>query len=543
MDQLLANNPLLLLFLVAAVGYLVGKVNIKGNSLGVSAVLFVGLAFGAVNPAFNVPPIIFQLGLVFFVYSVGLSSGPAFFQSFKNNGIRDIAFVMVMLTVTALVAVAIFLLFGFDAASITGIYSGSSTNTPALASVIELVEQRGTEDTKSIKDALVIGYTYSYPMGVIGVMIVLKLMERIFKIDYEKEKQLLKKDYPIEEELSSKSVRITNTSLDGMSLRDIINEKNLNILFGRISSGNDTTLANWDTIIHTNDTLMIIGSMEEIAAAIQYLGEETKDNISYDRREYDVRRIFVSNQKVVGQSISSLNLSEKYSAVITRLRRGDLDMLAKADTVLEMGDRIRFVAKRKDLKGLAKLFGDSYYKSSQVNLFSFGLGIALGLLLGSIEISLPGNTTFKLGMAGGPLLVGLILGALRRTGPIVWTLPFGANVTLQQMGLIFLLAVIGLSSGNKVFESLENPLSISVFIGGVMLSIISAIVSIIIGYKLFKIPFSLLLGFLSNQPAILDFATGMAKNKVPLIGYSFMFPIALVMKILFAQLLFLMLGG
>ncbi len=543
MDQLLANNPLLLLFLVAAVGYLVGKVNIKGNSLGVSAVLFVGLAFGAINPAFNVPQIIFQLGLVFFVYSVGLSSGPAFFQSFKKNGIRDIGFVMVMLTVTALVAVGLFFLFGFDAASITGIYSGSSTNTPALASVIDLVERRGLDNSKDLKDALVIGYTFSYPMGVIGVMIVLKLMERLYKIDYKKEEKQLKNDYPIEEELSSQSVKITNPKLQGLALRDIIKDTGFNILFGRISSGKDTTLANWDTIIHTDDVLMVIGSIEEIDKATEYFGEKTKDNISYDRREYDVRRIFVSNQWVVGKTISSLNLSKKYSAVITRIRRGDLDMLAKANTVLEMGDRIRFVARRKDLKGLSKLFGDSYYKSSQVNLFSFGLGIALGLLLGSIEIALPGDTTFKLGMAGGPLVVGLILGAIRRTGPIVWTLPYGANVTLRQMGLIFLLAVIGLSSGNKVLESLESPVWITVFAGGVLLSMISAFVSIIIGYKLFKIPFSLLLGFLSNQPAILDFATGMSKNKVPLIGYSVMFPIALVMKILFAQILFLVLGG
>lgn len=543
MDQLLANNPLLLLFLVAAVGYLVGKVNIKGNSLGVSAVLFVGLAFGAINPEFNVPQIIFQLGLVFFVYSVGLSSGPAFFQSFKKNGIRDIGFVMVMLTVTALVAVGLFFLFGFDAASITGIYSGSSTNTPALASVIDLVERRGESGSNEIKDALVIGYTYSYPMGVIGVMIVLKVMERFFKIDYKKEEQQLKKDYPIEEELSSQSVRITNTELDGMALRDVIKGTDLNILFGRISSGEDTTLANWDTIIHTDDVLMVIGGLEEINKSTKLFGEKTKDNISYDRREYDVRRIFVSNQSVVGKTISSLNLSKNYSAVITRIRRGDLDMLAKANTVLEMGDRIRFVARRKDLKGLSKLFGDSYYRSSQVNLFSFGLGIALGLLIGSIEISLPGDTTFKLGMAGGPLVVGLVLGALRRTGPVVWTLPYGANVTLRQMGLIFLLAVIGLSSGNKVLESLESPVWITVFIGGVMLSMISAVVSIVIGYKLFKIPFSLLLGFLSNQPAILDYSMGMSKNKVPLIGYSVMFPIALVMKILFAQILFLVLGG
>lgn len=543
MDQLFSNNPLLLLFVVAAVGYFVGKVNIKGNSLGVSAVLFVGLAFGALNPAFNVPRIIFQLGIVFFVYSVGLSSGPAFFKSFKKNGIRDIGFVLVMLTMSALVAVGIFYALRLDPASITGIYSGSTTNTPALASVLDLVDRRGGDGSEAIKDALVIGYTYSYPMGVLGVMIVLKVMEKVFKVDYEKEKELLRKDYSLEEELSSRSVKITNKDIVGQTLRDITNDNNLPILFGRISKGDEVSLSNWDTILHVGDVLMVIGGTEDLKKAVDFFGEETEDNISYNRKEFDVRRIFVSNPKVVGQTISSLNLNETYSAVITRIRRGDMDMLAKANTILEMGDRIRFVARRKDLKGLSNLFGDSYYKSSEVNLFSFGLGIAIGLLIGSIEIPLPGGSVFKLGMAGGPLIVGLILGALRRTGPIVWTLPYGANVTLRQMGLIFLLAVIGLSSGNKVLESLEGSEWLIFVLGGTLLSILGALVSMIIGFKIFKIPFSLLLGFLSNQPAILDFATGMSKNKVPIIGYSVMFPIALVMKILFAQLLFLVLGG
>lgn len=543
MDHLLSNNPLLLLFVVAAVGYIVGKVNIKGNSLGVSAVLFVGLAFGAINPEFNVPKIIFQLGIVFFVYSIGLSSGPAFFKSFKKNGIRDIGFVMVMLTMSLLLAVGIFYLLGLDAASITGIYSGSTTNTPALASVLDLVDRRDNASSEGIKDALVIGYTYSYPMGVIGVMLVLKVMEKVFKIDYAKEKELLRNDYDLEEELSSRSVKITNEAVIGKSLRDITNEHTLCILYGRISNGKEITLANWDTILHRNDVLMINGGLNDLKVATEFFGEEAEDNISYNRKEYDVRRIFVSNPRVVGKTISSLNLNEKYSAAITRIRRGDMEMLAKANTVLEMGDRIRFIARRKDLKGLSNLFGDSYYKSSEVNLFSFGLGIAIGLLIGSIEITLPGGAIFKLGMAGGPLIVGLVLGALRRTGPIVWTLPYGANVTLRQMGLIFLLAVIGLSSGNKVLESLGGTEWIPIALGGAMLSILAALFSLVIGYKIFKIPFSLLLGFLSNQPAILDFATDMSKNKVPVIGYSVMFPIALVMKILFAQILFLVLGG
>jgi len=537
-----ADNPLLLLFVVAAIGYFIGKIKFKGISLGVSAVLFVGLAFGAINSEFNVPNIIFELGLVFFVYSIGLSSGPAFFQSFKQNGLRDISFVMIMLMMSALVAVGLFYALGLDAATITGIYAGSTTNTPALASVIDLVGQRELSDSQSLIQSLAIGYTYSYPMGVIGVMIVLKFMERLFKIDYEKEKEELRKRYPLEEDLTSRSIKITNQEINGMTLRDVHKKHGRDVLYGRIDNKEGISLTNWNTKLHLDDDIMVIGSRRQLNIVQELFGEESDDSISYDRKEFDVRRIFVSNERLVGKTISSLNLDEKYNAIITRIRRGDMDMLAKANTVLEMGDRIRFVANRKDLKSLSKDFGDSYFKSSQVNLFSFGLGIALGLLLGMIEWNLPGGITFKLGMAGGPLIVGLLLGALGRTGPVIWTLPYGANVTLRQMGLIFLLAVIGLRSGNTFLDSLGASSGMMIFLGGVLLSMLAAIFSLIIGYKFFKIPFSLLLGFMSNQPAILDFATDMTKNKVPLIGYSLMFPIALVMKILFAQMLFIVLG-
>lgn len=544
MNGVLSQNPLVLLFVVAAVGYFIGKINIKGNSLGVSAVLFVGLAFGAMNPEFNVPDIVFELGLVLFVYSIGLSSGPAFFQSFKKNGFRDISFVLVMLTVTALVAVGVYFGLGLNAAEITGIYAGSTTNTPALAAVIDFVSNQNMADKMDVTQSLVIGYTYSYPMGVIGVMIVLKLMERVFKIDYAAEKEQLRKSYPLEQDLTSRSIHVTNEAYHGMTLRDIQIQHHWEVLFGRIrnEANSEINLTHYDTRLHMGDDLVVIGSEQEIDLVQDALGEKATSQISHNRIDFDVRRIFLSNERLVGKTIASLNLREKYSAIITRIRRGDQEMLAKPETILEMGDRIRFVARREDLNILSKKFGDSYQKSSQINLFSFGLGIALGLLLGTIEIPLPGNMTFKLGMAGGPLVVGLLLGALRRTGPINWTLPFGANITLRQIGLILLLAVIGLRSGNTFLSSLAGTSGLLIFSGGVILSMAAAIISIILGYKLFKIPFSLLLGFMSNQPAILDFATDMTKNKVPLIGYSLMFPIALVMKIVYAQILFIILG-
>jgi putative transport protein len=408
-----------------------------------------------------------------------------------------------------------------------------------MASVIDLINFQSSKLAKEATSQLVVGYTFSYPMGVLGVMIAIKIMERFLHIDYEAEKKILRKDYPLDEDLTHRTIDITQPEVFGLTLRDIFREYNWNIVFGRYESKlYGTMIPNWDIKLVEGDRIILVGTSEELDQAQKILGQESKFSLSHDRKEYDVVRIFVSNRDVVGKELSSLNLQEKFNAVITRIRRGDVEMLAKGDTILEIGDRIRFVAHRKDIKAIQQLFGDSYRAASRIDLFSFGIGIAIGLILGMIEFHLPGGMVFKLGFAGGPLVVGLILGALRRTGPIVWTLAYGSNITLNQLGLTLLLAAIGVSSGTTLLDSLGKGDWIPIFLAGTFLSIVSTLLSLWIGFKWIKIPFSLLLGFVSNQPAILEFATDITKNRVPSVGYAFMFPISLILKILFAQLLY-----
>jgi putative transport protein len=542
MDRLLEHNPLLLLFLVAAIGYLVGTIKIRGTSLGTAAVLFVGLMFGTLNPQYRVPAIVLEIGLIFFVYSMGLSSGTAFFQSFKKNGYRDFGFIIIMLTISALFAIGIHYFFGFDAATTVGIYNGSTTNTTALAGVTELINRQG-DNVKNQIESLVTGYAYSYPMGVFGVMLVLKYVVKWLKIDFHSEKEILRKNnYLADEDIEGCAIRITKPEVMGMQLRDFISRVDYPISFGRILHNGRVSIAHWDTLLQEGDIIMFIASKKDMPHIVHQLGVVSDENLLDNHKDYEVKRIFVSNMDVVGKNLSALNIPEKFDAVVTRIRRGDIELIAQSDTVLEIGDRIRFVASKKDLAGLSKFFGDSYYESSRVNLFSFGLGIALGLILGAIEWSLPGGVSFKLGFAGGPLITGLVFGYLRRTGPIVWALPYSANVTLRQLGLIFLLAVIGLQSGNAFIASLGQLDGLKIFLAGVIQSMVTAVIAMYIGYKIFKIPASMLLGFMSNQPAILDYVTGMTKNRVPQLGYAIMFPISLIMKILYAQLLYIILN-
>lgn len=542
MIEILIENPILLLFVVASIGYFIGTLRFKGSSLGVAAVLFTGLAFGAMNPKFHIPEIIYLLGLVLFVYSIGLSSGPAFFDSYKKNGVRDFGFIVSMLFLTGIVAVAIAYVFGFSAATITGAYAGSTTNTPALAGVIDFITNQFDPATaEPMINQAVVAYSFSYPMGVLGSIIVIIIMEKLLRIDYEAERKEIKKDYPVDVNITTSSVEIQNEAVIGVQLRDILNKYKLDIVFGRVYRNGEQVLSNFDISFKMGDIVMIVGGEEEIEEAIHVLGKRTQSHLDFDRSKFDVRRIFVSNYRIAGKSIGSLNLNEKYNAVISRIRRGDVEILATSETVLELGDRLRFIARREDLKSLSKFFGDSYKTSSKVNLFSFGLGIGLGLIIGTIDIPLGSQFSFKLGYAGGPLLVGLLLGALRRTGPIVWTMPYSANVTLQQIGLILLLAGIGVESGHTFVDSLSSE-AIWVFVASIIISMLTAMSIIFIGYKFIKLPFSILLGIVSNQPAILDFASNRTGNRLPEFGYAMVFPIALILKIVIAQILFIYLN-
>lgn len=540
MIEILRDNPVLLLFVVAAIGYFLGTLKIRGQSLGVSAILFTGLFFGAIDPNIHVPGIILSLGLSIFVYSIGLNSGPAFFNSYQKNGLRDFLFVVVMMLLSGAISIGLWALFGFSAAVIAGVYAGSTTNTAAMAGVIDMIKNTYDEEAASVLvEDIVVGYSFSYPMGVLGGIIAIILVERMLRIDYKAEQESLRKEYPQNQGIGSRTIRITNDQVCNRQLRDLVKAYEWNVVFGRIYQNNQVGLANWGTRFQVGNHVRVTGNKEDLDQITDLFGEEG-DNSLTDDGNFDYRTIFVSNPQVAGRRIASLNIFEGYDAVITRLRRGDIDMLATSDTVLELGDRIRFVARREDLDRLSTYFGDSYHQSSKINLFTFGLGIGLGLILGTVEFSLGGDVSFRLGYAGGPLVVGLLLGALRHTGPINWTLPYSANVTLQQLGLILFLSAIGVRSGNAFIQSLSIE-GVWMFMASVVISLLTALSILILGLKLMKIPFTLLMGMVANQPAILDFAMERAKNRIPVFGYSLMFPIAVILKIVIAQLIFILL--
>lgn len=542
MIEAFKESPVLLLFIVSAVGYAIGNISIRGTKLGVAAVLFVGLGFGALDKNLDVPEIIIVLGLSIFVYTIGMSSSSGFFRTLRKRGVKDIGFIVFNLIFMALLTVLVHFWFGLDSAVSAGLLSGSVTNTPSLAGLLDLISNSQAETVReTLGNAAVIGYSLSYPMGVLGVMLSVTWMIKWLKVDFKAEEELLQKDYPIGEKIEKCTVRITQSEVDGTEIRYWFNRFHKRVVFGRMKNRGEQDLPSMNTILHLNDEIVIVGNEKIIKKVIQTFGEVVETELSFDRSVYDVRRLFVSNPNIAGEKIASLNLVEKYSTIITRVQRGDIDVLASGDTVLELGDRVLIVAKRRDMPELSKLFGNSYEALSHINLFSFGIGMALGLLIGMISFEFPGGFSFNLGFAGGPLIVALILGSVRRTGAIVWKLPYSANLTLRQFGLTLLLAGIGIRSGHTFLETILTGQGLLLFAAGAIITVIGASLSLLIGYKVFKIPFSLLMGIISSQPAVLDFSLDKAGNKLPNIGFTLMMPVGLIIKIVLVQLLFILL--
>ncbi|KAA3664606.1 MAG: transporter [Chloroflexi bacterium] len=544
MIDLLEANPLLLLFLVASLGFGVGQLRFQGSNLGVAAVLFVGLAFGALDPALQIPSTILNIGLVLFVYTIGLSNGASFFGSFRSEGSRNALYIVSMMAVPALMLVLVFFFFPLSAAGIAGIFAGMSNSSPALASLLDYVT---TNVTPTLADTAVsetvVGFSIIYPVGVLGRMLLIVVTKKMWRIDFAAEAFALRKQYPIAQELSYRTIKITQTAVTDHPLRELQRDHEWDVVFGRIYREQQARLISGDTEFQMGDQIVIAGTHERMEAVTEDMGETAVADLYHERAVYAVRRLFVSNPEITGERIAALDLKEKYGAIVSHIRRGDIELLANNDAVLELGDRIRILAPRREIPHLVELFGDSYANISQINWLSFGLGIAMGLLLGQVPFPLPGGLTFRLGLAGGPLIVALVLGAVRRTGPIVWQMPYSANLTLRQLGLICLLATVGVRSGNALVTAFTGSVGWWMLGVGTAVTLLSTLIALVVGHKWLKIPYSLVIGMVSPQPAVLGFALEQADNQLPNVGYTLMFPFAIIINVTLAQLLLIILNG
>jgi putative transport protein len=531
MIEYLVEQPLLLLFAVLAVGFAAGRVRAWGVSLGVAAVLFAGLAAGALDPRLQLPEIVQRFGLVLFVYTVGVASGPGFFASFRRRGLRDAAYSGALLALAAGLTVLARHAARLNGARAAGLFTGSLTNTPALAAVLERVRAVPGATERLLADP-VVAYSLCYPMGVLGVIVVMAIARAHWAGALRASRRQVA--------LEVRSVRVLEPAACALPVAELVRRRGWRVLFARRRRADQVDIIRPDEPLAVGDLVTLVAEHDDLARVVDEIGEPAEEQLELDRSDLDFRRVFVSEPALFGRTLSDLQLLDRFGAIVTRVRRGDVDVLPDGRTVLEPGDRVRVLAPRARMKEVVAFFGDSYRALAEVDVLSFGLGCAAGLALGLVPMPLPGGGTFQLGMAGGPLIAGLVLGALGRSGPLVWQLPFSAGLTLRQIGLVLFLAGVGTRSGWVFAQTFGEPGALPLFVAGALVTMATTTAALVVARRVLKVRPDVALGMVAavhTQPAALAFATESAGDDGPNAGWASVFPFATIAKILLAQLL------
>jgi putative transport protein len=547
-----AHNPLLMLFAVVALGYPISKIRIAGASFGIASILFAGIALGALVMAPGLDPVlkkdiskemklVYELGLAVFVYAMGLSISHSFWAAFSREGLKKNAVVfLVMLTSTAFV-VLLAKVMGFNARYAAGLLTGSFTNMPALAGVIERVKTMAGVGPVELAQPTVAS-AIAYPIGVLVPMLVILVSAKVFRVNLREEADGLKDYQTGHQKLEVWTVRVTKAEAVSMTKRDIRVPRGLHVVFGRVLRKAELLIPGPDFRLQLDDLVTVVGSQDDLVKVEALIGERSHVELDRDQSALDATRVFVSSCEVVGVPLGRLDLINKYAAIITRVRRGDLWFVPDGDTVLELGDRVRVTTRRDNIEAIEEFFGDSYKELSEVSFLTFAMGLAAGLAVGQIPIPIGPGMVFKLGFAGGPLAVALILGRFHRIGPLVWNFPYSANHTVRQFGLVLFAAGIGVISGEGFRAIVSQNVSVlPLFMGAAFLvCFVADSLTMLLGYKLFGIPLNIMFGILAGthtQPVILGYANHHTGNDLPNVGFATVYPLATILKIILAQVL------
>ena len=521
MGELLADNPLLALFLVLAAGTALGAVRVAGVSLGPAGALFTGLAISAALPetAQALPMLVGTLGLTLFAYTIGLAGGPSFFSGLARNASIMLLAAGVFAALAVLAGVAGVLL-GLEGADIAGTYAGAVANTPGLAAAVDLTGS----------NAPVVGYSLSYPFAVIGFVVAITI-----GLAWSRRAPTAEdRDPP--QPATHRTIEVTRRDLP--PLGELAGREGERFVFARVRRDGVQRTPTADLRLEPGDLVVGVGPREPLERLAAELGRVTDEDLPLDRTQVDFRRIVLTNARYAGATVAELDLA-RFDAIATYVRRGDVDLVARPDLVVELGDRIRVVAPRAHIDRAAAELGGSEREAVLAPPVGFSLGLLLGLALGLVPIPLPG-LTLELGTAAAPLLVGLVLGRLGRTGPVVWQLPYATNQALRQLGVLLFLATVGLSSGPDLAGALGTPRGALLLAFGAAITTTAAVALLLLGRGL-GLGGARLAGTLAggqNQPALLTYASDRTDGDDRVsAAYALLFPPTFVVKILAAQIL------
>lgn len=516
----LGAQPLLLLFLVVGVGAVLGRVRVRGISLGAAAVLFTAIAVTAAGVhdgvTIAIPETVGSLGLVLFAFVTGITSGPNFFHALRAAWPLMLA-VAVVLVAGAATAVGVGAALGLDAQVVAGTFAGALTNTPALAAA------GGTPEAT-------LGYAVAYLFGVVGMLAFATVALRGRAGDADTPSPVV-----------DVSLRVERT--DRPTVEELRQRHGGQLRFTRIrrEESGPAEPVEPGTMLRAGDVVTVVGPAPVVTALTADLGHVSSHDLTEDRRFLDFRRMTVSAPRLAGRTVAELGLERRFHATLARVRRGDVDMVAAPDLVLQLGDRVRVVAPRDRMGEVTAFFGDSARGLSDINPAALGLGLVAGLLLGELAIPVPGGGTFAIGAAAGTLLVGLVMGRVGRVGPVVTALPYTAAMVLSELGLLVFLAYAGTKAGSLVLTAFTSGEWVRILVLGAAVTLVVGTATSVVMRRAFGVGGTRLSGILGGtqtQPAVLAFANARAGHDPRVaLGYALVYPTAMVVKILLAQVL------
>ena len=532
----LTSDPLLVLFIVVAAGAAIGRLRFRGVGLGPAAALFAGLAISAIDPDLaDLPAIIPLFGLALFIYTIGLASGPAFFGGLRQDGTRVALAVTVLLTAIGLSVAGVSALFGFDDGARAGLFAGSQTNTPALSAALE---QLAPEIAAGEVTDPVVGYSLTYPLGVLAMIVAAGLSSRRLHHPSRREARSATPSPARSRNVTSATVIVSREHLPTLGkLRSWEGER---LAFSRVEHAGAVDLATNDVRLVPGDLCTVIGDPDVVDRFVEWAGHRSERHLALDRKKLDFRRVSVSKRELAGARLRDVDLEGRFGAMATRVRRGDADLVVDRDFVLRLGDRLRVVGPSERMGDVAEALGDSDRGLSEVDALGFATGLAIGLLLAQLTIPLPGGGEIELGVGGGPLIAALVLGTLSRTGPFTWQIPHAANLTIRQLGVSLFLGGVGIRSGATFAEAAGTRVGLQLALAGVVVTAATAALASAMVWVLRRDPVNSagMIAGIQTQPAVLAFAAERADGDERIDnGYALVFPLAMILKLIIVQLL------
>lgn len=537
---------MLVLCVVAAFGLVIGSIRVRGISLGVAGALFAGILFGQCGWSMDdkVRSFIQEFGLILFVYTIGVQVGPGFLTSLRRQGLPLNLLAVAVVLLGAVLTVALCRLWGIDLAAGVGIFAGATTNTPALGAAQQALSVLDIGLERAALPGL--GYAVCYPFGIIGIILAMVLTRVLFRVNVAQELEEFKAAQRAgAESLRRMNLVVENPNLDGLAVRNVPGLRELGVVISRHrrAGAREVTTLTAQTVLRANDVILAVGTAANLEKFRVIVGSESSENLVDAPGHVIHRRVVVTHREVLGQTLRQLALDHVYGVTATRLTRADLEITVSADLKLQFGDMLQLVGTEDALNKAAAALGNSVKQLNHTKLIPIFVGIALGVLAGSIPFSVSGvPAPVRLGLAGGPLLIAIALSRIGQIGPLLWYMPVNANVLLREFGIVLFLSCVGLRSGANFLQTLLHGDGFLWMALGAMVTLVPLMLVAVIARRLVKLNYQSLCGLLAGSmtdPPALAFANGINQSDAPSVAYATVYPLTMLLRIVVAQLLVL----